>query len=161
MRQLSDIISDGNAATEALLKEAFEAGKAAAAAEMRAKMAAVIDMVEGKGTFTKPGPRGLDVGSIGVGAIVGSPLISAPSSALLEGRATPGTVKPAIVSLIKQAGGNGITTDELIEITNFKPNSVRGTVSTLHTEKTIRRIGDRWIAAENYEGSEAEAPEPS
>jgi hypothetical protein len=145
MRQLTDIMSDGNASIGALLKEAFEAGKASAAAEMRAKMEAVLDGVAGDRYRASPS-RSDD-------------LIARIASS--EGRATPGTVKPAIVSLIKQAGANGLTTDELIDITHFKPNSVRGTVSTLHLEKTIRKIGDRWIA-ENNEGSatvEAQSPQ--
>jgi hypothetical protein len=137
MRRLGDILSDGSASLEALLKEAFDAGKAEAAAEMRAKMAVVIDNVSGGSTDTPPHEASSKAAKL---------LASVPTQ-VSEGRATPGTVKPHIISLISQAGSNGISTDELISVTGFKPNSVRGTVSTLQIENTIRRVGNRWVSA--------------
>ena len=131
MRTLKDILASGSASIEALLKEAFEAGKAEASSEMRARISAAIDIA------TLSGP---------LATTSALPPLEQPASP--EGRASPGTVKPALLSLIKHAGSDGITTDELVDYTKFKPNSVRGTISTLHGEHAIRKVGDRWVSAD-------------
>ena len=62
-------------------------------------------------------------------------------------RATPGTVKPAILKAIQEAP-DGMTTREIADKTGFKYNSVRGTVWTLQKERAIVKAdGSRWRAS--------------
>jgi DNA-binding transcriptional ArsR family regulator len=60
-------------------------------------------------------------------------------------RATAGTVKPAILKII-QDSVEGITAADIHERTGFRPNSVRGTLSTLRTEGLIYKKKDLWFA---------------
>jgi hypothetical protein len=138
MRQIGDILSEGRASIEALLREAFAAGRAEAAAEMRAKMADMINSVT-----DIPMTGGASSSYINARF---NPNIGFSPPVTVERRASPGTVKPEILRLIREASAGGISTDELIAATGFKPNSVRGTVSTLRIEHAIERVGDRWVA---------------
>ncbi|WP_099554893.1 hypothetical protein [Hartmannibacter diazotrophicus] len=62
-----------------------------------------------------------------------------------DDRATPGTVKPAIISVLKKSR-DGLTVSEITEQTGAKYNSVRGTLWALHTkDHLISKKGDRWI----------------
>ncbi|MDR3449417.1 MAG: hypothetical protein P4M15_06685 [Alphaproteobacteria bacterium] len=137
MRNIQEILSGGSAVLEAMLREAFEAGKAEAAAEMRAKMAAMIDSVAG-------------AVAANVSAIPPYPPTVTMTSAIPypEPRAAPGTVKPTILRLIEESVFFGMSTDELIAKTGFKPNSVRGTVSALQSDNAIYKEGDRWFSAQ-------------
>lgn len=126
MRSISDIIKDGGSKLEALLREAFEAGVVAGRDDVRRQL---------EGFFTAPVSLGVSRTStaISVGATTAH-------------RAAPGTVKPTILHSVAESNLDGVTTEGLIVMTGFKPNSVRGTVSTLQSEGSIRRIGDRWFA---------------
>jgi hypothetical protein len=154
MRRLSDILSDGSASIEVLLKEAFEAGKAEAAAEMRAKMTAVLDSVAGSADASRNTPSGVSP-RLAV-AIVADDIMSRVAAP--ERRAVPGTVKPEIIRLIRESGSEGVSTEDLISRTGFKPNSVRGTVSTLQLEHTIQKMGNRWVSADLIEAAAVESP---
>jgi hypothetical protein len=70
--------------------------------------------------------------------------LNAEQMAADAARVSPGTVKPGIMNILAAAGG-GMTTDQIIAATGFKPNSVRGTLSTLKSERLIDRVGDAWI----------------
>jgi hypothetical protein len=151
MRNIDDIISEATGAIGALLDEAFEAGKAAgkveAAAELRRKMAAVIDSV-GQAI---PGDIGAatPVSRPIVNDVTASPSLeysTANAQPASEGRATPGTVKPTIIRIIAESP-DGLSQDDIIQMTGFKPNSVRGTLHTLHTEKAIARHMGRWFTS--------------
>lgn len=62
-------------------------------------------------------------------------------------RATPGTVKPAILDVVAKAN-HGISTKDIARATNFKYNSVRGTLWTLHKEGAIEKNENgRWVAS--------------
>jgi hypothetical protein len=66
------------------------------------------------------------------------------SVARTSGKAPPGTVKPAILNLIETS--SGLLTEQIVKITGFKENSVRGTISALSKEGKIRRNGGgHWI----------------
>jgi hypothetical protein len=62
------------------------------------------------------------------------------------GRATPGTVKPALASIIATSSV-GVTTETIIARTGFKENSVRGTLHSLRTEGKIEKKGNLWFPA--------------
>jgi len=130
-----------------LLQEAFEAGRVIgrdeAALDLRAKIDGVL----------AAGPR---QASAPVKAI-------APHKASHSGkRAHSGSVKPTISGMIEKAP-NGLTADEIHTATNFKPNSIRGTLWTLGNEGlTVRRDGRwYWKAKSSSPEGETEAPTAS
>ncbi len=123
LRNLDSIIT---ASTE-LIREAFEAGRNAGRAEaddLRAKMAALISVD------------------------VATPLpLRATTMVVSSGdRATQGSVKPTIAKLIAESAA-GMTPGEIIEVTGFKPNSVRGTLWTLMHDGAIVKREGRWHSA--------------
>lgn len=63
-----------------------------------------------------------------------------------EGRAAPGTVKPAVRNFISSRH-DGVTIDEIIAGTGVKPNSVRGTLYSLQEDGDIERRGEKWFPA--------------
>lgn len=134
MRPISEIIKDGGSKVEALLREAFDAGVVAGREDVRRQL---------EGFFSATSP-------LGEPEIVPAGRTIAP----IVARAAPGTVKPTILQRIKDAKAIGLTTEELIEQTGFKANSVRGTVSTLQAEGMIQRMGNRWIQTESFIDSE-------
>ncbi|WP_027052663.1 hypothetical protein [Mesorhizobium erdmanii] len=76
-------------------------------------------------------------------------------------RATPGTVKPAILAVVAKAN-HGISTKDIARATKFKYNSVRGTLWTLHKEHAIEKNENgRWVAASaiHKEAKQAELDE--
>lgn len=136
MRELNEILKSGGVTLERLLREAFEAGVAAGREDIRRQL---------QGFFDAPSSRR------------GHPaIVVAPSDV----RAAPGTVKPTILRHIEESSFQGITTEELIAETGFKPNSVRGTVSTLQSERAIAKVGDKWFVPTAVHVTVDEAPEP-
>ncbi|PZV37477.1 hypothetical protein [Mesorhizobium kowhaii] len=76
-------------------------------------------------------------------------------------RATPGTVKPAILDVVAKAN-RGISTKDIARATNFKYNSVRGTLWTLRKEHAIEKNENgKWVAASaiHKEAKQAELDE--
>ncbi|EJJ24617.1 hypothetical protein [Rhizobium sp. CF142] len=62
-----------------------------------------------------------------------------------DGRAAPGTVKPAILKLI-QEHPEGLSKSQIVMMTGIKPNSVRGTLWSLNKEGHIKKSGrDLWV----------------
>jgi hypothetical protein len=135
MRDISDIILDGGTALERLLREAFDAG-----VEHGRNDAVALLKQQIVGFLANPQPTFL--GSAAV------PDTLDTETEEKQPRAAPGTVKPTIIRMITDGGLFGTTTEELIERTGFKPNSVRGTVSTLQSEGIITKHGDRWHTTE-------------
>jgi hypothetical protein len=60
-----------------------------------------------------------------------------------SGRAKSGSVKPAIRQMIVETNV-GLTLDEIVKATGFKPNSVRGTLWTLSREGLAVKHKNRW-----------------
>jgi hypothetical protein len=73
-------------------------------------------------------------------------------------KAPPGTVRPAILSMIELS--SGVTTEHIIRTTGFKENSVRGTLSTLAKELRIERRGNEWFV-KKIKASDGEPTEAS
>lgn len=84
---------------------------------------------------------------------------SAPTGGEQQPRASrvaPGTVKPELIRRIENSL-EGVTTEALIDETGFKPNSVRGTLSTLHiTDKVITKLGNKWISRKHFHGGDTD-----
>lgn len=133
-RTIDQIKTDAGKSLEQLLTEAFEAGRvvgreesAAEFREFRNKLAHILD--------AEP----VQAGPIAMEHQAG-------------GRATPGSVKPAILNLI--IANPGLSQDEIQQKTGFKPNSVRGTLWTLSAQdKAIHKVSGYW-----YPGPEKEEP---
>jgi len=144
MRTIDEITAEWESSIGALLREAFDAGYAKGRDDVRKQ----LDVFLYQAAVAN-----------GVGLKTPTLLESASSSPLLnteaEGRAAPGTVKPGILRLLRNIE-RGMTTEEIITATEFKPNSVRGTLSTLQTENHIERIGDRWIAVGTFKNDSGE-----
>jgi len=68
------------------------------------------------------------------------------STARTSAKAPPGTVKPAILRLVR--GSPGLSTEEIIAQTGFKENSVRGTLSSLMKQGLIERRDNHWVRKE-------------
>lgn len=120
---------------EAAIADAKDEAKLQAAAEFKAKLAAVFDN-------DKVAPRSEPVTSPKIAA--------APSSLVREvrkSRATSGTVKPTIARLLHDRPG-GITMRQVTEETGFKYNSVRGTLWLLKKEGQAANRDEKWFAAE-------------
>ncbi len=136
MRDIENIIEDGVAALERLLREAFDAGIAHGHQWAKDELRARVDSVFNE---TPPQPETHVLTAKG-----GLFSVSGVRAEATITRAAPGTVKPTIIRLIQEANPHGISTDDLIENTGFKPNSVRGTVSTLQAEGIISKIENKW-----------------
>jgi hypothetical protein len=97
--------------------------------------------------------RGNDNANIGEASVIGG----TPSLRTAE-KAPPGTVKPRILKIIEDAP-SGLRTEQILSVTGFKENSVRGTLSNLSKEGKIERRGEYWIKKTEAPASEpAEAP---
>ena len=138
MRSYKDIQNVGRIAMDDAIFQAYNAGLSEGrreAEELRAKMAAIL------GTpMMSPG----EIATVSVGDMA---IASDQLEASVVPRVTPGTVKPGILKIIHETP-SGITTKDIIARTGFKPNSVRGTLSTLATENAIAKQGDLWFSAE-------------
>jgi hypothetical protein len=133
VRDLQTIISAASEALRPLLEQAFEAGREAgreeAALDLRAKIDGVLSVPH------SPGP-----------------------AVAFSKRASSGSVKPTIAEMIKNAA-NGRTANEIEAATNFKPNSIRGTLWALTNDGLIVKRGGRfyWKAKSSSPEGEAEA----
>ncbi len=149
MRDIDQIAADGSGTLSQWLKEAFEAGrtqgKREAASDIRAKLDGMLDASAAE---TSAHPSHIKVESV------------LPSSAASDGsevRVAPGTVKPTIERLIMESE-HGLTTNDVVRLTQFKPNSVRGTLWALGAEGFAVKREGRWFPAhkENEAPSDAE-----
>jgi hypothetical protein len=130
LRTLDTIISASIDALRPLLRDAFESGRAVgreeASADFKAKIASLLS--------------------------VGPPeTIKLVASDLLVGtdkRAVSGSVKPTIARLITESGRAGVTPDDILKATGFKPNSVRGTLWTLGNKGLAVKRDGRWFPVE-------------
>lgn len=146
MRTLESIISEAAESQQAAIREAFEAGRAIgqqAADDLREKLAELLS-VNQTGRTAHPDP------------VEPAPKTKAETP---KKRAPTGSVKPAIVKVIAESP-KGVTADEIVGLTGFKPNSVRGTLWTLNNEGTIVKRQGRWFPSSSPEG-EAEGVAPS
>jgi hypothetical protein len=116
---IENILSRATQDLRELLEEAFESGRA----DMKRELATFLSGDTARMTMTV-GP-----------------------AADTEGRAPSGTVKPGIKALIANAS-DGITASEIIEMTGFKENSVRGTLSALKADGFAERRGDLWFMSQ-------------
>lgn len=127
MRDIQKMISDAADALRPLIEEAFAAGKdegrREAADEFKAKIGAILGEESAPSKPSTPSVTG------------------APDE---EARAPSGTVKPAVLRLIRESQG-GITTTEITRLTGFKHNSIRGTLWGLQKEGKITKRGNRWV----------------
>ncbi|MER8475823.1 hypothetical protein [Mesorhizobium sp. M1163] len=127
-----------NAAIEEAFKIGFEAGKKTggreAAQGFKSRLASLFDE---------------DVSAPSASTEINSLFTNSADSADTSEteRATPGTVKPAILGVVAKAN-HGISTKDIARATNFKYNSVRGTLWTLHKEGAIEKNENgKWVAA--------------
>jgi hypothetical protein len=109
-------------------KEAFDGGKVIgkniAAAELRAKVAGILNDAPAKETAPPEPP---------------------PEDDETEAkRARRGSVRPAVVEALRKAP-NGLKTNEVAEHTGMNENSVRGTLNILLDELVTVKKGDRWF----------------
>jgi hypothetical protein len=150
MRDLKDILSSGSASIVALLQEAYDAGlasgKASAESDLKARVATLFEL-----SPVEPTTATATATDHGARAATPKPadLVKDFGTALAQGsqRAAPGTVKPQILKLITDHP-LGFSTEELIAVTGFKPNSVRGTLSTLQSEGAIGKVEGVWATAQ-------------
>lgn len=147
MRTLESIISEAAESQQAAIREAFEAGRAVgqqeASADLMAKITGLLSANQARQTVL-PDPV---------------PHPPSPQAEASDKRAPTGSVKPAIAKVIAESP-KGVTADEIVGLTGFKPNSVRGTLWTLGNEGTIVKRQGRWFPISSPEG-EAEGVAPS
>jgi Replication protein A C terminal len=122
--ELEKIASRATVDLARLLREAYELGRE----HMRRELMALLSPSHDADTIAP------------VGALPDTNVAIARTSA----KAPPGTVRPAILSMIESS--NGVQVAEIIRATGFKENSVRGTVSTLAKEGKIYRNLNGWVA---------------
>ena len=129
MDRIDQLLSEIGPALRPLLDSVYQAGYAdgrnAATAELRSKMSAILG----------------DAPAEPIEAY-GNPTPSEPDA---DGeRAPPGTVKPAILKLI-QEHPEGLTRMEIVKLTGFKINSIRGTLWQLHAgDRSILTHKGKW-----------------
>lgn len=124
MRTVEEVISD----ISRLVQDIYDIGKVDGVAKLRAEMAAVLS------PYASESPVGGSSAPVGNGR-------GPPAS---ENKAPMGTVKPGILSLIERTP-DGLTQDDIIKLTGFKSNSVRGTLYSLLTDNLVRREGGRYF----------------
>jgi len=133
MRDIKAILSEAEAALRPILEAAFNAGKEVgrqeAAEEFRAKFTAILNSPPESSAPPPERPARAAV-------------LPRPTA---RKRAVPGTVKPMVFQLIRDAP-NGLTTKDLRERTTFKSNSIRGTLYNLRVEGKIVQVNDRWFS---------------
>ena len=155
MRQLDEIASDVPGLIQPLLSEAYEAGRKAGYQEASAALKAKLFGVLKDGSDEVALPTESSFLSEG-GSVSGDE----PDSALTMSdrttprRATPGSVKPAILKYLSDSRG-GLSVDDIVTATGFKPNSVRGTLWTLGNEGSASKRLGKWFIS----GGQSEDPE--
>lgn len=134
MADIETVLAGADPAIKSILRSIYldgyeagrEAGKKEAVDELRSKLSGLLDPLP---AANEPDTDEAD-----------------ETSMESDGRASPGTVKPAILELIK-AHPEGLTTREIAKKTGFKFNSVRGTVWWLASkDNAIERRGQKWFA---------------
>jgi hypothetical protein len=145
MRTFDDILADITAALRPFMRELYDAGRQTGGDDVRAALSHFLHHVPAADEDIMPMPERSDTE---IAAVVAT-----------EGRAAPGSVKPAILNAIRQSPG--VTIADIRARTGAKPNSVRGTLWTLQKEELIERKGARYfpvgmpvpapVAAENDE----------
>lgn len=130
MDRIDQLISEIGPALRPLLDSVYQAGYAdgrnAATAELRSKMSAIL------GDAPSPSIEPY-----------GNPAPNEQTEAEGE-RAAPGTVKPAILKLI-QEHPEGLTRMDIVRMTGFKINSIRGTLWALHAgDRSILTHKGKW-----------------
>jgi hypothetical protein len=128
VRSLEAIISTASETLRPLLEQAFEAGRKAGREEATLDLRAKID-----GVLSVPH-------TVPINPAAPKPTVVTPSSK----RASSGSVKPTIAQMIEKATA-GLTAGEIGAATNFKPNSIRGTLWTLGNDKLIVKRHGRWF----------------
>lgn len=122
--------------SDGIYKTGYDAGWKAAVEEMNGKLASML------------GRKKSDLAHLFIpeGESAQSP---APEPEQSDDRAAPGTVKPAILKIIREHP-EGLTKKQIIEMTGIKPNSVRGTLWQLGTQDNlIRSDNGRWKPVHN------------
>lgn len=132
---LADVTKALRPALEAALVHVKEDAKREAAAEFKSKLAAMLDDT----------PQAVIAQKSGVAPKDDRVVYSPPHRKTRKGRASPGTVKPQILSVIRNSP-DGVGTKEIAEKTGFKYNSVRGTLWLLKKELAIENRDERWFA---------------
>jgi hypothetical protein len=117
------------AASAEAVREAFELGRNVGRTEASADLRAKIDDLLSAGQNAPAAPS------------------SDRSAVSSDGRATQGSVKPTIARMIAESGTDGLTAGKIIDITGFKPNSVRGTLWGLGHDGSIVKRAGRWYPA--------------
>ena len=124
MQTLEEITTDGSQTLATMLKAAYDVGYAKGRDDVRKELDAFL--VKPAVTFQTAIKREN-------GPTVATTAIDTAS----DERATPGTVKPGVLRVIRNAE-SGLTTEQIVSLTKFKHNSVRGTVWTLQGESLDR-----------------------
>ena len=152
MRTIDDIAVNGAGVLKSLLMEAYRAGYEAGSREGAANFKSKVAQLLSADTQSAP-------------ELPASETEQALRSVEVGDRAIPGTVKPAVLQLIRR-NPQGIPRSAIEKQTGFKPNSVRGTLWTLMNERSIMR-DDHYLyhpcgeEEEEEEELEAAGREPS
>ena len=125
MRTFDDILADITAALRPFMRELYDAGRQTGGDDVRAALSHFLHHVPAADEDIMPMPERSDTE---IAAVIAT-----------EGRAAPGSVKPAILNAIRQSPG--VTIADIRARTGAKPNSVRGTLWTLQKEELIERKG--------------------
>ena len=132
MAEFETIMNDATATMRRLLRAAYEAGLEAGrkegSAELRSKLAAIIE------TDIEPAKLSL---------APGQDEIDGPVDADAD-RAPHGSVKPAVLEYV-QRNPHGLTANEISERTGIKYNSVRGSLWKLGKERAVYKHGENWF----------------
>jgi hypothetical protein len=134
---LNRLSAQATADIESIIRKVYEMGRE----DMRRELMALLSPASGDAV-----------------AVVGEVHVPNIANARTSTKAPPGTVRPAILKMIE--GSSGVSTEQILDATGFKENSVRGTLSTLAKEGRIERHLKTWIA-KRFEGVAEELVTPS
>lgn len=123
---INDAIHSIKMSLTILYEAGRQTGRQEAAAEFKAKLAGLLD-IEGKSEIPDKASA------------------MAVAKSTTHTRATPGSVKPAILKLVQD--NDGMTSVEIQMASGIKYNSVRGTLWQLAQEREIEKRGNKWFAS--------------
>lgn len=136
MQTLEEIVAGGSQTLAALFKAAYDIGYAKGRDDVRKELDA----------FLKPGATF----ATRVSRENTPTVATAAADIASDERAAPGTVKPGVLQAVRNAE-SGLTTEEIVALTRFKYNSVRGTLWALQGENQVERRNHLWFAIGTFE----------
>jgi hypothetical protein len=142
-RLLVDLLAGVEEAAKKFYTAGLNEGRKLATAEMAVKLSNVI------GGVIPPSPPDAKMQPAGLS-----------SQEDRRKRAPQGTIKPALLKALTDYQA-GLSSSDLVALTGFKENTVRGTLRQLLIEGAVEKRGQFWAVAIKNEGPAIQSAEPS